>query len=204
MTRRLGIAFSDALVLAIGRGSKTETRRLLDAKSGDGRYDEGDELYVREAWRTNMPSRADRDIGVETPLVQYRADGAKETWPKRILAHHDEVAMKHGIQGETYSAWRPPRFMFRALARHWLLVTNTRTERLHAITDAAIHAEGIASREAFAFTWDQLHKDAGTRWADDPYVEVVRFRRLLDVERCDVCSEPLDGSDRDFCGRCEA
>lgn len=180
--RRLGIAFSDPLVLAIGRGGKTVTRRILPM-DGAPWYRDEDELYVREAYRA--------DVVDDTPAVRYRADGAAAAWPDRIMAHHSEVLSKNG--------WRPPRFMFRALARHWLRVLETRIEPLQAITLEEAHAEGIHDVDAFRSTWDRLHRDAGGRWADNPYVQVIRFRRLAEVELCVACGEPLIGADQDFC-----
>lgn len=212
--RRLGVSFSDALVVAIAKGEKTVTRRLLD-KKGEPRYRYLDELYVREAWRTRLARLTLHDDEGGSRLeavaaVEYRADGEVLAWPDRIIGDHARVASRwatpeHGvvIDGFRASAWRPPRFMFRALARYWLFVVDTEVAPLQSISDEDIRAEGIHDRDAFAKTWGRLHKAPGTRWEDNPYVERVEFTLFADAERCVSCTEPLVGEDRDYCARCE-
>ena len=58
-------------------------------------------------------------------------------------------------------------------------------ERLQDITDHGVAAEGDAAdlaaaerRAGFAAWWDRLHQHSGGRWADNPEVWVVRFRRV--------------------------
>lgn len=65
--------------------------------------------------------------------------------------------------------------------RHHLVVTAVVTERLQAITDAEIEAEGHASREQFAAAWDAgltLSGGLNRRWAADPHVLVIDFRHV--------------------------
>jgi hypothetical protein len=67
-------------------------------------------------------------------------------------------------------------------------IVQTRLERLRAISDDDLEAEGGLWREhaasnpepraAFGRWWDSLHARAGTRWDDDPLVWVVTFRTV--------------------------
>ena len=114
--------------------------------------------------------------------------------------------------------WRPPRFMFRGLARYWLEVKTSWVERLHEITATDVLAEGLTpqarpgeeglftpegiARLRFEETWDRLHGPGA--WHKNPLVEVVKFRLLTPFEVCSGCGEPLVGPDRDYCVRCEA
>ncbi|WP_205287721.1 hypothetical protein [Luteibacter yeojuensis] len=88
--------------------------------------------------------------------------------------------------------WRSPIHMPRWASRITLEVTAVRVERLQDITEDEAQAEGVAPGflceddvvrasaryvNGFRMLWDDLAKD-GTRWADNPWVWVVEFRRI--------------------------
>lgn len=187
---------SDHMLTALAMGAKTVTRRLND---GPPRHREGDQLYVREAWRP-IESEGER-------FVKYRAGGEIEAWPRRLNGEWDRIH-----DPARASAWRPARFMFRALARYWLEVEGAHIERLQDITGSDARREGtwVATRSRaplsdgearfiFAQTWNTIHPE--WTWDDNPCVEVIRFRLLDADELCNACGEPRSGA---YCARCDA
>jgi hypothetical protein len=72
-----------------------------------------------------------------------------------------------------------------------VVVESVHRERLHTLSDDNIVEEGAGhvfpcpadthTRAAFAAWWDAVHHRTGTRWADNPFVWVVRFHRAPEV-----------------------
>lgn len=162
--REVGMPMSDALVLAMLAGHKSQTRRLTDS------YRVGDVVYLREAWRATSAYRV--------RMVQRRADNGTLEWPREIANEYDRVFEKHG------ESWRPPRFMFRALARpeRWI-VTKRREMKLQSISreDAIsegswtrnFHAppHGTIARPLFRLAWNTIHpKTPAHQWEANPTV----------------------------------
>lgn len=169
------IIFSGEMVQAILGGRKTQTRRgftsratavLLDAgiKYDDlpeairntAPYKIGDILWVRETFAKIVS-------GIKRPSSYYiyRADGKT----------FDNVK------------WGSPLYMPRAAARIFLRVTDVRVERLHDITDADAHAEGMDSPSypiiQFKDLWRELNDKRGWySWNSNPRVWVVEFERV--------------------------
>lgn len=145
-------------------------------------YDEGDILYVREAW-SMAP-----DILRETPGPVFRADFTD--------AELQYLKEKH-------FRWKPSIHMPARIARIFLRVNKVRVERLQDITPDQCAAEGIEpfsgpveARAAyyissFAALWDTtIQKEDLSKygWDANPWVWVVEFER---------CEEP----DKEACGR---
>ena len=140
------------------------------------RWFPGDLLYVRQAW-------APLD-GVEDPCLPAIAEGAlfRADYPDGLP---DDV-----------ERWRPSIHMPKRLARTWLRVESVHCERLQAMTQGAVLAEGIEippaglSRrfdpiQALAFhpelldawrtKWDALNLARGFGWEANPWVWVLRY-----------------------------
>lgn len=151
-------------------------------------YRVGDRLWVREAWRApasldacSGSDIADRCLGAgyRKPWapVRYEADGvfnSQKDW-REFGTHPGEA---------TPGRYRHARFMPRWASRINLKVTAVRVERLQDITEEQAIAEGSQSWlvepsaiPGFVHLWDGLAKP-GTRWADNPWVWVVEFRRV--------------------------
>ncbi len=151
--------------------------------------DRGDVLLVRESAQVLDVHRHGRhDDRTDFIKVCYNADGHETDWieyPERLK-------------------WRPevgaslPRGVYREAARIQLRITDVVVERLQDITDEGILAEGIyqpegltiweaaddlpmccAPIEAYIHLWDyRLYLDRGPKWAENPWVFVVRFERV--------------------------
>lgn len=196
--RERPIIFSAPMVRAILDGRKTQTRRLIKAhlpdeptKVGgkrwgwvDGRlwfcgvklpYAPGDRLWVRERWGI-PPSIAD------AVMRGRRADK---------IVHAVELAFPPSY--DTYNwpieggkaAWRSPIHMPRWASRITLLVEEVRVQRLQEISHDEAVAEGVgifphsmSAEKRFSQLWDSLHRKPGTRWADNPWVAAIKFKRL--------------------------
>ncbi len=189
------VLFSGNMVRAILAGRKTQTRRLCRlGDAGDIRYTKkivskgqfgahfqaggpieqvkisgcpfgapGDLLWVREQWAL----RADADHDKE--IERWWLDRKGTVWHP---ASGDTPSGCGGGMGRT----RPSIHMPRWASRITLRVESVRVEFLNAITLSDVKAEGFDSLDAFVDYWDTLHKP-GHRWADNPWVWVVGFRR---------------------------
>lgn len=197
-----GILFSDAMVMAILEGRKTQTRRLTqsgkkgrraspDAVSADGHAGgdvwyfrlpsgdgqalrcpygaTGDTLWVREAWRTyERPADGVDGILFRADQAFHRIESTREAADRWLVAHNNNI---HG------SSWRPSIHLPRWASRITLVVTEIRVQRLQEISDADACAEGCANVLEYEGLWDSIHDRDGDRWADNPLVWVVSFRR---------------------------
>lgn len=183
------ILFSGAMVLAILAGVKSQTRRIAKRPDRPCPYGiPGDRLWVRETWQhNNFPGGPYK----KDCTVFYRAD------------YFDDP---HGPDGEKspegrYRWWSPAIHMPRSASRLMLEVTDTRLERLQAISEADAIAEGVIFHEgaqASPVQWEigkhsvfhrlppavAAYRDLFGQingkgvWDDDPLVWVVSFRRL--------------------------
>lgn len=142
-------------------------------------YKPGDRLWVREAVTR---------VGGE---VAYLADGV--------------------IIPDVEWVWKPrtlsSRYMPKGLSRMWIEIAGVNVERIQEITDADIwgecnidrwaadyldakHGPGNGGkfksiRAAWECLWDGLHAKPGERWADNPFVTVIRFG---DVQKGNILS----------------
>jgi hypothetical protein len=187
------ILFSGPMVRAILAGRKTMTRRIIDPQpvepvflvddwydaarervasiyAGEKsivKYQIGDRLWVREAWRFDGAARAvSADACRGKRAVQYRADGY-------VPIPTDE---------------RSPIFMPRWASRITLLVTGVKVERLQEISEADAVAEGCELRESvrglnvyhashrasFASMWTIINGPGA--WKANPWVAAYSFQ----------------------------
>ena len=163
------ILFSEPMIKAILDGRKTMTRRVLNPnKLHNGfAFDDpriacgcpygkpGDTLWVRETFSVNC---IDDKIS-----VFYRADC--------------------GSDGDG-AKWKPSIFMPRKHSRINLHITEVRTERLQAISEADAIAEGIEHDPhvrtwlKFAALWNRINEKRGYGWDANPWVWVVSFEKV--------------------------
>lgn len=148
-----------------------ETRKLYRSPYGL----EGDRLWVRETWRPcAVPQCSD------SQCVEYMGSGYCQMGHLTALNRHDR--------------WRAATQMPRRAARLILQVNEIRVERLHDISEKDAKAEGtpalrttlskaIGSEQGacsaldnFQGLWNQIHGERS--WAKNPWVWVIKFRRL--------------------------
>lgn len=195
------IAFSGSMVRAIIAGCKTQTRRLVhpslngqaladhpDVCRRHAPYMPGDSLWVREDHRIEL-----RDA--RSVRVTYAADGVHV--PEVTIGEREYdmlMARKLPAHGPVVSSTRG-RFMWRCLSRVHLGVLSVRAERLQAISEEDVIAEGIDvfadgagytvtkggawqrnPEDAYRVLWESLHGPYS--WAANPWVWVVTFNRI--------------------------
>lgn len=125
----------------------------------------------------------------------------RETWAHTTL-YGNPITVYNAEDNRTdYGGpWKPSIHMKRADARIFLRVENVRVERVQEITEEDARAEGVIeaydgvfddvdycarakamgavigdARPTFALVWDSL-APAGSKWADNPWVWVIRFK----------------------------
>ncbi|HEY4292104.1 hypothetical protein [Luteibacter sp.] len=205
MIRELPILFSAPMVRAILEGRKTVTRRVVNPQPDFvvdgiaarttpddmrlGRLGKvircpcgkpGDRLYVREtSFRMPHPS----DVGL-TPNDLPRTWQAACDVAGQVLYRADMESRTASLIMSDGERWTPSIHMPKDRARIWLEVTGVRVERLQDISEEQARAEGSLSHfvelstiPGFTAIWDSLAKP-GTRWADNPWVWCVEFRRV--------------------------
>ncbi|HIE1504200.1 TPA: hypothetical protein ACXJSP_000187 [Pseudomonas aeruginosa] len=191
------ILFTGPMVRAILEGRKTVTRRVvspqpdflgsmvdpntpfktldagLHARITCPYGEPGDRLWVRETWGLQVRSYG----GGAGEFIVYRA-----TNPDAIYCRSSE--------GREYPVkWKPSIHMRRHSSRILLEITAVRVERLQDISNDQAIAEGIDTHPmgfygngcitaggAFLELWESINGDG--RWADNPWVWVIEFKRV--------------------------
>lgn len=154
------ILFTDQMVRAILAGRKTQTRRIF--KSGRVFANEGDTLWVREAWKPWSWALDSEDEVLHG--YHYRADATESQ-----LSYWKKLGWD----------WKPSIFMPRDASRIELRVRSIRTELLRAISEEDAKREGFNTISEFRHTWTEIHglKDP-VSWSANPVVWVVTFSVL--------------------------
>jgi hypothetical protein len=226
MTER-AILFNGAMVRAILSGSKTQTRRAIKlphhnplgqweacTSGGHGARDRkgnlvpeevciwhtrtgdtlvcplgqpGDRLWVRESFTDLRGTGIEHRPDPSGPLQRYAYSA--DTIPGSA---GDDARKDFGIK------WRPSIHMPREACRLVLEITDVRVERLQAISEADVKAEGIkpdqvrminlfgctgdersdAYRRAAIRPFRELWNSTGGDWDSNPWVWAISFRRI--------------------------
>jgi len=218
------ILFNGPMVRALIDGTKTQTRRPITLRDfgqsmtqgyawafrdkralwNEYRADDflrlgpfgvaGDRLWVRETWRPVME-------GWQS-YVEYKAGRPRlDRVSREQIATVRKFAMRFAGADETRNseAWHPSIHMPKWAARIWLDVVSVRVERLWALTEEDLPAEGIEALDGmfteadtcltakrmgvtidsglllFAMLWDEIYPQ--TPWVSNPWAWVVTFKR---------------------------
>jgi hypothetical protein len=158
----------------------------------------GDQLWVREAWRTSdgLDRLSGAEIaksclaaGYERPWapLHYEEDGARTNW--------HPLDPSFGVGAGRY---RHARFMPRWASRDLLDILEVRVERVQDISEKDILAEGVTVplvAEMTGVPWDEIpdlftawrlgwtHINGTASWESNPWVWVVGFRRSEETHR---------------------
>jgi len=179
------------MLLDVGSGSNLYTTSDAEGWERECPYGQpGDRLWVRETF-------AEAELADGTPVVTYRAGGCiaigrKEADGPDYLLH--EYAWPETPEPPR---WRPAIYMPRLASRITLDVVSVRVERLQDISEADALAEGVdpqgpigyissaqemgLARYQYANLWESIHGPGA--WEENPWVWVVEFRRIEQVER---------------------
>ena len=200
------ILFNGAMVRALLDGRKTQTRHIYkNQKHPDTGCDmaacelvrepqhvidraspygaSGDQLWVRETWKTDASLNCKSPVAFCKWPVQYDADGA--------------ILKCGSFYGNTDGKTRASTHMPRWASRIMLEIVSVRVERLQDINEADARAEGVAgepcdhkrlscedigccdptARGMYGALWDQIN-GAGT-WAANPWVWCVKFKKVI-------------------------
>jgi hypothetical protein len=160
------------------------------------KYEVGDRLWVREAWRTEM---------------SMDAQPPKHICPGGYGIHYEADTKDHATWGKL----RPSIFMCQWMSRITLDVTGVKIERLQDISEADAKAEGLAAltkdgtlvkygiadsdglpgnddcgwswhewsvdpRQAFAHLWKSINGEGS--WDANPWIAAYSFKRVDDAE----------------------
>lgn len=210
------ILFSDEMVRAIVDGYKTQTRRVI--RFPKHAYQQPDVSWIKSvhqdgrgnwvAWSTDAPDLVDftkraypNGEGFKCPYGRPRdLLWVRETW-SQISFPDEDGAVEIAYRADDWlddepgpdieGGWRPSIHMPRWASRLTLEVINVRVERLQAISEEDVLAEGVkptipirpepfGSRsynlESFVTVWDSINAKRGFSWKSNPWVWVVSFK----------------------------
>ena len=151
--RELPIAMCDEMVRALLDGRKTETRRIK--KDDKPPYAPGDLLWVKEMLQRDTIDGIARYTRHNEPVIPFLC----WRWKRDVL---------------------PSRFMPKEAARLWLRVLEIGAGRMSDMRNEDFAAEGFSGftrMNQFQNLWNRLHAKPGERWAENPWVWVIRFER---------------------------
>ncbi|MBI7277659.1 hypothetical protein JEU36_30245 [Pseudomonas aeruginosa] len=184
------ILFSGPMVRAILGGSKTVTRRALNAQSLkliNYGAQVGECHYLPEDGKVHQNS-----AGYYADFCPYGLPGDR-LWVRETYA---DAGCRLTYRADTddgahckVKKWTPAIHMFRKDSRILLEITAVRVERLQDITEDQAIAEGIDTHPmgfygngcitaggAFLELWESINGDGS--WAANPWVWVIEFRRV--------------------------
>ncbi len=170
------------------------------------RYQVGDVVYIKEAWRIGAWNEDMPAIAVDYKLDNF----AREEWltapedydfEKLWIECSDEASdagkefdgegQYHWNPGESPCRWRSPLFMPEWAARYFIQITDVRPERLQEITEEDAMAEGCSlmvgvtagggmglasAKYAYMKLWDSINPKYP--WASNPWIWVYTFKKV--------------------------
>lgn len=176
------ILFSTEMVRAIIDGPKTQTRRVIT-----DRY-----LKPRDQF---IDPLNDAIINALLVVCPYGKAG-DQLWVREAFAGVHSVIYKADDWRGGNVKWKPGIHMPRSASRITLEIIRVRVERVQDISEDDAKAEGVFPwttntlrmsdpdakgplfRPAFTFLWDSINAQRGFGWDMNPYVWVIKFKRV--------------------------
>lgn len=162
--------FPPEMAEAVDKGRKTMSRRLQTRKWKSVKP--GDRIWVREPyWRWGM--------------FDANTDGTRSFHaicaPLGNICFGEPIGHKAKNRNETFPSWhrRAALYMPKHFSRFTLIVTETKIEPLHSISEADAIAEGVDPTLGhpvlqFSYQWISIH--GRKNWSRNPDVIAVTFR----------------------------
>ena len=173
--KHIPIIFSTPMVQAIRDGRKTQTRRVVKARSYISDIEDGVPYEMTE----------DDSQPIKCPYGQP----GDVIWVRETFAHTSQLNINPEDEnyGYVYKAdgqpwedcegwkWKPSIFMPREACRLFLRIKSVRVERLQEITCQDVLAEGMDSGHSpyFITLWQSIHGHES--WKANPWVWVIEF-----------------------------
>lgn len=198
--KTIPMLFSTAMVQAILKGRKTQTRRIvkhqpkIDPQTGDWLYSglgDQENVYPIEEWVESHLKYNDyicKTIWVRETFMPISQDVGPDRYEYRATETIN-----------TKDKWRPSLFMPKGACRIWLKVTDVRVERLNDISEEDAIAEGcyfdkdsgyyyagdvaMASRPVSCYRELWEHINGKGSWERNPFVYAISFERCDKPER---------------------
>lgn len=198
-----GVLFKGAMVRAILRGDKTQTRRVVKhALPWAERFEPAPfKGYGREREWIQMTKDETRQAGAGKCRYGIPGDRlwVKETFSQPGGTYHFQA--DEDVDHRKVFVWRPSVLMPRYASRITLDVVAVRVERLQDISETDAIAEGIESapgtysgqrfwknygmgnflgyltaRDSYRTLWEKIHGPGS--WAANPFVWVITFKKI--------------------------
>ena len=186
------ILFNTEMVRAILDGQKTQTRRPIKAPGNEYHY----EKLLCDWGLSRNPKIIDGELHWQ---LQTKVDASKIFvvnliyQPGDILYVRETFSIdKNGeyVYRTNYGTteddsfppsmfkWKPSIHMPKEAARIFLKVTNVRVERLQETTGVDVVREGFKEPQNFIKAWNEIYKEKGYGWDDNPFVWVIEFEQI--------------------------
>lgn len=202
------ILFSAPMVRAILDGTKTQTRRVFNARvlklmQAAAQIGEVSPFF-------EMGSLESGDLDYILQFAPYGIEGdrlwVKETFkenvpPSRWIYRATDEAT---LDPRDKQHWKPSIFMSRRASRITLEIVSVRVERVQEISEEDVKAEGVRwyddgkykgwecqepetgriglvvddPRTAFMYLWDSINAKRGFGWQTNPWVWAITFKRI--------------------------
>jgi len=186
------ILFNTEMVRAILDGQKTQTRRPIKAPGNEYHY----EKLLCDWGLSRNPKIIDGELHWQ---LQTKVDASKIFvvnliyQPGDILYVRETFSIdKNGeyVYRTNYGTteddsfppsmfkWKPSIHMPKEAARIFLKITDVRVERLQETTGVDVVREGFKEPQNFIKAWNEIYKEKGYGWDDNPFVWVIEFEQI--------------------------
>lgn len=168
---------------------KTETRRVVRHQPIKG----GRIRHLTLAFFSTQLDGVNRWVDIKCPYGEITSRlWVRETFalPYSDCRDRNEVLYQADPRDKSSPVkWKPSIFMPRWASRLTLEITGVRVERVQDITESGAEAEGceavhcdmgvVSAREHYESLWDELNGKRGFGWDTNPFVWVIKFRKIL-------------------------